>query len=200
MTPEAHAKLVEYAQRKGLKMSIIMETFIEMGVKHDIYEDNWIDSLKLEVERVKEHAEAGSSCVALAISEDGEKKRDYRCVWFREDKPPQVRKLGSTKSRKDAACLACGKTGEVVAKLKARDHRIHELEAELGAHVTKKLKVPKCNRGAVLNHDKEDQLIMTNCFRHRGEPVSVEKFCRIQARGLPCMFFAEIVVGVEGKR
>lgn len=197
--------LVRYSQGKGLKgqkptKKLVLETFIEMGVKHNIFEADWIEKLLLENERIKEHAEAGSSCGALATSVNEEKKDDYRCVWFREDRPPQVRKLGNTKEMKDAACSACKKTGEIIEGLKARDERILKLETELGAKSSERLKIPKCNRGAILNHDKEDNLIFNNCFKHRGEPVSVDKFCRVYSNGLPCSMFAFLVVGVEGRK
>lgn len=74
-----------------------------------------------------------------------------------------------------------------------------ELEVDLEARASEVYKIPKCNRGAILDHDKEDNMIFNGCPRHRGEPVSVDKFCRVYQRGLPCMMFAELTVGVGSK-
>lgn len=197
---DSHAKLLKYAQSSGLKMSVILEEFIAKGVKYDITDQNWIEKLRKFDERVNRYAGLDGACDGLAYGEDEEGKGIYSCVWFREGRPPQIRILGKTESLMISRCAACGRTEEIAKGFKERDLRIRELEVELGSKSSERLKIPKCNRGAVLNHDKEDNLIFTGCFRHRGEPVSVDKFCRVYHNGLPCSMFAEIVVGVEGKR
>jgi hypothetical protein len=192
--------LVKYSQGKGLKdqrptKKMVIETFIQMGVRHNIFESNWVEKLLKENERIKEHAEAGSRCSALAVSVNDEKKKDYRCVWFREDKPPQIRKLGNTKRMKDAACLACGKTGEVVAKLKARDNKIIELETGLQNRARELYKIPVCEGGAHLSVEG------TSFERCRRSNISVDvlRFCKVVDDG-PCAYFREKVIGVGEKR
>lgn len=200
LSPESHKLLADYAMTKGLKMALILPMFIKKAVEHDIYDQNWIEKLKKAEANVNRYANLDGACPALA---GGKKKSGdwlYRCVWFRPDSPPNIKNLGDSEDLQGGACLSCDGTKPYVEGIEERDVRIRELETELGSRSTAQLKVPKCNRGAVLNHDKDDQLIFTNCFRLRGEPVSVAKFCRIQARGLPCMFYADIVVGVEGPR
>ena len=201
MSPESFEMLVKYSQGKGLKdgqkptKKLVLETFIEMGVRHNIFEANWVKMLLLENERIKEHAEAGSGCVALAMSVNEEKKKDYRCVWYREDKPPQIRKLGNTKKMKDAACLACGKTGEIIAGLKSRDERIIELEKGLKTRARELYKIPVCEGGAHLSPDGTG---FEGC-RRSNISVDVLRFCKVVDEG-PCAFFREVVVGVGEKR
>jgi len=197
---ETHADLLKYAQSKKLKMSLILETFIDMGIKHDIFDPNWIDKLQRFKDRVNAYSGLDRACDGLAYGVDKDGVGVYSCVWFREGRPPQIRILGNSEDLQASRCAACGRTEEIARGFKERDLRIRELEVELGSKSSERLKIPKCNRGAVLNHDKGDNLIFTGCFRNRGVPVSVNNFCRIQADGLPCMFFAELVVGVEGKK
>jgi len=176
-------------------MMMFLDMLVEYGVDQDVYDPEWRENLKKAHDITNDLAGISVECQALSKPK-GEDK-DFKCVWYREDAPPLIKKLGDTPGMMRAVCAACRRTSLIVEGLKERDVKIAELETQLKGKAEAVFKVPKCNRGAVLHHDKEDQLIFTNCFRHRGEPVSVNNFCRIQARGLPCMFFAELVVGVE---
>lgn len=196
---ETHAKLLKYAQSTGIGMSIILAEFVAAGVEHDIHDPDWKVKLRKFEERVNRYAGLDGACDGLAYGEDKDGVGVYSCVWFREGRPPQIRLLGNSEELQRSRCAACGRTEDIKKGFTERDTRIRELEVELGSKSSEILKIPKCNRGGVLNHDKEDRLMFTNCFRHRGEPVSVENYCRIQANGLPCMFFAELTVGVGKK-
>ena len=46
---DAHAKLIKYAQSKKIPMSVIVETLIDQGIEHDIYEPN------ATVSQIKDH-------------------------------------------------------------------------------------------------------------------------------------------------
>lgn len=194
---DSHAELVRYAQSKGLKINLIISEFIAKGVEHDIHDPKWIEKL-LKAQRVIEGYARAGLCEGFAPGEDKDGAELFSCVWYRKGRPPQIRILGIETLQK-GRCAACGRTKEIWLDFKERDERILELETELGSKSSERLKIPKCNRGAVLNHDKEDNLIFNNCFRHRGEPVSVDKYCRVYSNGLPCSMFAFLVVGVEGK-
>ena len=96
---------------------------------------------------------------------------------------------------KDAACLACGKTGEIVAKLKSRDERITELEKGLKTRARELYKIPVCEGGA---HLIPDGTGFEKC-RRSNISVDVLRFCKVIDDG-PCAFFREVVVGVGEKR
>ena len=187
-----------YSKKKHLDMTLIIGMFIEHGVEQDIFDPEWREKAVKALEI--ENDLAGITVECQALSKPKGDKKDFKCVWYRDDSTPLVKKIGDNPGMAKAVCAACRRTGLIVEGYKERDVKIAELETKLKGKAEAVFKVPKCNRGAVLNHDKEDQLIMRNCFRHRGQPVSVNKFCRIQARGLPCSFFAFLVVGVEGKQ
>ncbi len=197
---DIHAALLKYAQSKKIPMNVIASEFILKGIEYDIFDPNWIEKLEKADSILNRYANLDDACPAMSGGQKNSGDFLYRCIWFRPDSPPKIKNLGDTEELQGSACLACGGTRPYVEGMEERDVRIRELEIELGSKSSERFKIPKCNRGAVLHHDKEDQLIFTNCFRHRGEPVSVKNFCRIQSNGLPCSFFAELVVGVEGKK
>ena len=177
-------------------MGLIIEMFIEHGVDQDIFDPEWRENAVKALDITNKLAGITVECQALSKPEG--KDTDYKCVWYRDDAPPLIKKLGDTLGMYRAVCSACRRTSLIVEGLRERDVKIAELEVQLKGKAEAVFKVPKCNRGAVLHHDKEDNLIFTGCFRHRGEPVSVDKYCRVYQNGLPCSMFAELVVGVEG--
>jgi len=200
---EAHALLLAKSEATGKSRIALASKYISLGILYNLQDVGWeerikksIDDLEAEKECENIYSSLDDSCSALAFGKDEEKKNVWRCVWFREDGPPIIRKLGGTESLRNAACLACGKTGEIITGLRDRDARIIELEKGLEAKSSERFKIPKCNSGAVLNHDKEDRMIFTNCPKNRSGPVSIKNYCRVLKNGLPCFMFAEITVGV----
>lgn len=194
---DSHAVLVKYAQSKGIKINIILAEFIEKGVKHDIFDPEWDQKMLKRIESVNRYAALDGQCEGLAYGEDEEGKGVYSCVWFRVGRPPQIRILGKTESLMESRCAACGRTEEIALGFKERDTRIHELEAELGVKASAVWKIPICNKGAILT---QEGLAFRNCpERPYDKPVNIEKWCLVYERGLPCVRFAELAVGVEGK-
>lgn len=184
-------------------MSVITAQFIERGMDHDIFDPDWDQKMLSVTERINAQAErgqveSGHECDALAHGRNAKGDDKYRCVWFRKNRPPQITNLGDSESLQVTACHGCGKTENMVMGLVERDTRIAELETELGRKSTERFKIPKCNLGADLRHDDkaETHLVFHNCRKHRHEPVSVEKFCKVYSGGLPCASFAQVTVGV----
>ncbi len=196
MPIEIHEKLKKYAQSKKINIGLILSQFISRGVEYDIFDEAWIEKLVRASQVTTGIAAMVGECSGLASGMDDEKKVKYSCVFYRPGKPPQIRILGN-ESLAGGRCLACGKTKADYLLIMEKDERIIELEGELRGRATEVFKVPKCNRGAVLFHDEEDRLIMRDCFRNRTEAVAVDTYCRVQSNGLPCMFFAELPVGVS---
>ena len=196
--PQALAVLLKYSQKHGnMPRSVILSMWIMELAKFDIRDPDWADQRAKARERENRSGDR-IDCDGFAEGKDKEGKELFSCVWYRKDQPPLIRILGIG-TLQEGRCKACGRTKEIWLDFKKRDERILELETELGSKSSVRLKIPKCNRGAILNHDKDDNLIFNNCFKHRGEPVSVDKFCRVYSNGLPCSMFAFLVVGVEGK-
>lgn len=197
LSPESHKLLADYAMKKGLKMSLILPMFIKKAVEHDIYDQDWIQKLKKAEAIQNKYASLDGACPALAGGKKNSGEWLYRCVWFRPDNPPNIKNLGDTEELQASACLSCAGTKPYVEGIAERDVRIAELETELGEKSSGQFKIPKCNLGADLRHDKDDQLVFYNCRKHSHEPVSVEKFCKVYSGGLPCASFAMLTVGVS---
>ena len=64
---DSHAKLLKYAQSKGIPMSEIIADFIDKGVDHDIFDGDWGEKLKRYEEKVNAYANLDKSCAALAF-------------------------------------------------------------------------------------------------------------------------------------
>ncbi len=203
ITPEDKEIVERLAEKWGIKMGHLVGHLINIfnEVKVDgkqVKPNEFRDYLAREAEKAK----AGDN--KFAFLDDGCPGRQfvddkYMCIWARENKPPLSKTIAKTDQGAKNYCVGCKKTMEIVAGFVERDQRIAELEAGLQAKAQEVFKVPKCNAGAMLNHDKEDNLIFTGCKKHPSGPVSVDKFCRVYQGGLPCMMFAEITVGVGAK-
>ena len=195
MDADSHADLVLYAQSKGLKINLILAEFIAKGVKHDIHDPEWIEKL-LKAQRVIEGYARAGLCEGFAPGKDKDGAELFSCVWYRKGRPPQIRILG-IKTLQEGRCAACGRTEKIALGFKERDMRILELETELGSKASAVWKIPICNRGAVLT---QEGLAFRNCpERPYDKPVNIQNWCRVYERGLPCVRFAELAVGVEGK-
>ncbi len=173
-------------------MWIIVAEFVAAGVEHDIHESDWAQKMVDERARVKIERDP-SKCPALAGVGD-EEKINWRCIWNRKDKPPQIRKLGSTDAMMEKACLACVKTKVIRAGLKYRDDRIIELEKGLRSRDRELYKIPVCEGGA---HLIPDGTGFERC-RRSNIAVDVLRFCKVVDNG-PCAYFSEIVVGIGEK-
>lgn len=198
LSPDAKGKLKKYSQSKKVPMSEIIEHWIDVCSKHDILDGDWADKLLAFEERVNVYASLDDSCPALAFGEGKSEENLWRCVWYQEDAPPKVRILGKTESLQNSACLACGKTGEIVTGFRKRDERIAELEGSLKAKTSAVVKIPICNKGSILG---SDGLTFRSCPKSAaGRPVSIAEWCRKYSRGLPCQLFGEVSVPASGGR
>jgi hypothetical protein len=192
---EDHARLMEYAQRKKLKMSVILAEFIEKGVEHDIYDPKWIEKLISAQKILNGFASMDKGCGALAFGKKKSGEGVYRCVWYNPGKPPSIKILGETESLMKSACQSCDVTKDIREGLAQKDTRIKELEAGLDARSREVYKIPLCRGGALLN---DDATIFSSC-RKSSVPVSIEKYCKVLSSGLPCGLYAESVIGLGEK-
>jgi len=69
--------------------------------------------------------------------------------------------------------------------------RARDLERKLQVNVAKKMKVPVCQYGAILNHDCTE---FQYCQKVSG-PVNIEKYCKVLSRGSPCTLYRENILG-----
>lgn len=88
-------------------------------------------------------------------------------------------------------CRSCNKTGLIKEKDKEQLERILDLEIKLKVNVAKKMKVPICQYGGILNHDCTE---FQYCQKARG-PVNIEGYCKVFNNGNPCVAYKENTLG-----
>jgi hypothetical protein len=182
--------------RKGITMGVVAGMFIDKCTKQDLYDPHWEENLAASERVIAAYASSEGACHRHASGKNKEGIVEFSCVAYSEEGVVRVKKLGLTPELRDGKCSACGKDKQYKAGILVKDERITELEMELKGRADKVFKAPKCHGGAQLHNDPNDQLVFNNCKKHPSGPVSVEKFCRVYQGGLPCMSFAEVVLGV----
>ena len=98
--------------------------------------------------------------------------------------------------REDALnlCEGCTLTLEPILQNKEYQKQIANLQDRLNQKASVTYKVPICHKGATLNEDSTE---FAGCPKHKGENVSIQNFCKVYSNGLPCMLYAERVIGVS---
>lgn len=189
--------LRKLAKKLGLEQQDILGTLINMCEVHDLLNKEWQERLtaalergRREIERVQFEGDA-DRCHAIA---QGEEK--YKCVWGRQGKPPLIRLLERDYEASKVLCLSCKKTLLILEENAEYLKQIDNLKTKIQQKVDVSFKVPICHKGGILNEDSTE---FSGCPKHRGENVSVEKFCRVYSSGLPCALFAQRVIAVADK-
>ena len=191
---EHREQLRKVSKRIGLAQSHILGTLIDMADVHDLLRPDWQKRLKAallagdrEIESDK-YFEDPNRCPAIA---KGTSK--YKCIWGRKEKTPEVRVLEEFYEASKELCKACKITLGMKAETAGLREEVKHLTHELEIKEKVVFKVPICHKGATLNEDGTE---FTNCPKHRHESVSVAAFCKVYQNKLPCMLFAERVIGV----
>ena len=182
------AILEKLSKRHHLSMKEITGYLIELCDKHDLLEGDWkarLEDLDLARERV---TRLEGSCPALIYAE-----KSHWCVWGRDGKTPEKKKLAKDLYESLEMCLACKKTLEIKLENESYQVKVQELETKLQEQSTKKFKIPQCNNGGRLDGDG---LAFEGCPRSRGKPVSVEEYCKKLNNGLGCPMFKSRLIGV----
>ena len=180
--------LEKLSKRHHLSMKEITGYLIELCDKHDLLEGDWkarLEDLDLARERV---TRLEGSCPALIYAE-----KSHWCVWGRDGKTPEKKKLAKDLYESLEMCLACKKTLEIKLENESYQVKVQELETKLQEQSTKKFKIPQCNNGGRLDGDG---LAFEGCPRSRGKPVSVEEYCKKLNNGLGCPMFKSRLIGV----
>ncbi|MHA2052705.1 MAG: hypothetical protein ACXACY_22900 [Candidatus Hodarchaeales archaeon] len=191
---DAHATIVKISESLGIPMKECIATLIDMGDKFDLLRPEWqkkINAALKQGDRVLqriEHTEDKNKCGGLREADN-----KWKCIIGRKKQTPMIRYLALNRNDALNLCEGCIITLEPVLKVEEQAQTIKDLEGKLETSSNVKFKIPKCNKGAILNDDATE---FRNCPKASYKSVSVEKFCKVYTNGLPCMLYAESVIGV----
>lgn len=192
ISAEHKEHLVKLAQSTKIDQKSIVEYLLDLTEKYDFFKAGWQERL-VEVDRKRNDYTRLDEveCKALRFMD-----RKWACVWGRDGKPPEIKRL--TPDLEDAleVCKACKITLEIKMKQETYQAKIQELETQLKTRATEKFKVPICHYGAILAHDGEH---FTGCQIGSRQPVNIKKICQVRRGGEPCSMYAERVLAVGSK-
>ena len=190
---EADKLLLEtLSKRHKISQIEIAGYLIELCDKHDLLEGDWkarLEDLDLARERV---TRLEGSCPALIYAENS-----HWCVWGRDGKTPEKKKLAKDLDEALEMCLACKKTLQIKLENESYQVKVQELEAKLAAKSTQKFRVPQCNNGGRLS---KDSTAFEGCPRSPSKPVSIKEYCKKINDGQGCVWLKMHLIGVgEGE-
>lgn len=177
----------------------ILATLIDMCAEYDLLNKDWIERINAALAR-------GSEIIQAQRLEDLENRCDslryadknHKCVVGRIDKTPMIRILAADLDEALDLCVGCKISLDPILKNIEHERTIEDLEIKLKSKAGATFKAPICNKGAILTNDG---LEFRGCPKtDMGRNVSVEKWCKVYSRGLPCQLFAEIQIAVDSKR
>lgn len=188
-----HKELYEkLAKSTKIPQKIIAEYLIDIAVKYDLMKPGWEDRLKeADEKRTAVKLRNKADCPALR-----ELDEVWKCVWGRDGKTPDIKKLAPDYSDALDACEGCTITLKIKMREESYQEQIRVLEYKLQTRQTDKYKVPVCQQGATLSIDCLD---FTGCPKNQGKPVSIKDYCQKLNQGQGCAVYVERVLGVGEK-
>ncbi len=191
VTKEDKKCLVKLSQRYKIKQKVLMGYLIEICDKYDLVKGDWRARLEDQDKERVDYTKLDGTCAALGYADD-----NYICVWGRDGKPPEIKKLAKDLDEALDLCSRCEKTLLIKGDLETAQAKIRDLEIKLHAKATEVWKVPHCTRGCMLNEDATEFM---NCPKNYGRAVSVTGYCKLVNDNRGCNFFKELVIGAETK-
>lgn len=198
---DAKDKAIALSQRYGMAMKVVVSSLIDLCVDYDLLKEGWDERLnaamslgEIQIQKNR-YAELENPCAGLFFAD-----KNWKCLWAREGKPPQIRILAKDLSEAIDACHSCDKTGKILKHNMELKNQITVLESRLEEKSNKTFKAPVCHYGATLSRDG---LTFSGCRLSPGKLVSVMEYCKKRSNGRPCSSYMEAIIGVgksEGKK
>ena len=188
-----HKELIEkLAKSSKIDQKTIAEYLIDLAVKYDLMDSGWEDRLKeADKKRTDFTLLDKADCPALRYMDDA-----WKCVWGRDGKTPEIKKLAPELEGALEGCEGCKITLRIKMKEESYQEQIRVLEHKLQTKRTEKYKVPVCQQGATLSIDC---LNFTGCPKNQGKAVSIKEYCQKLNQGNGCAVYLERVLGVGEK-
>ena len=192
LSPEHKELLVKLAQSTKFDQKTIMGILIDLAVEHDFMVSGYEDRIKeADKKRTGVTLRKKTDCPALR-----ELDEVWKCVWGRDGKTPDIKKLAPDYSDALDACEGCTITLKIKMREESYQEQIRVLEYKLQTRQTDKYKVPVCQQGATLSIDC---LEFTGCPKNQGKAVSIKEYCQKLNQGQGCAVYVERVLGVGEK-
>jgi len=194
VSEDAKAKAIASCKKYKTPMRARIGMLIDMDDKHNLAREGWDIRLKLALDigdvQVQKniHADLKIKCPARFYADDA-----WKCLWAREGKPPQIKKLAKDLHDALSACKSCDKTGKILRHNAELKNQIIVLESRLDEKSNKTFKAPVCNYGGTLSRDG---LTFSGCRLSPGKLVSVMEYCKKRMGGRPCPSYSEAIIGV----
>ena len=193
--PEIKRLLRKITKHSGKSQLQVMTILFNLCDVYDFLKEDWQERLEAalragdwQLQREKHFANK-NRCLGLR-----EADQKWKCIQGREGKIPMIRMLAENREDALNLCEGCTLTLEPILQNKEYQKQIAHLQDRLNQKASVTYKVPICHKGATLNEDSTE---FSGCPKHPGENVSIEKFCKVYSSGLPCMLYAERVIGVS---
>lgn len=192
LSPEHKELLVKLAQSTKIDQKTITEYLIDIATKYDLMKPGWEDRLKEAEQKQTDYTLLDKAdCPALRYMDEC-----YKCVWGRDGKTPEIKKLAPELKDALEGCEGCKITLRIKMKEESYQEQIRVLEHKLQTRQTDKYKVPVCQQGATLSIDC---LEFTGCPKNQGKAVSIKEYCQKLNQGQGCAVYVERVLGVGEK-
>ena len=179
------------SKRHKLPMNEIVGYLVGLCDKYNLMSGDWETRLLGDDKKREDYTRLEGSCPALTIAD-----MDWKCIWGRDGKPPEIKKLSKDFDEALEICAACAKTLKIKLENESYQVRVQELEAKLNVRSTEKFKVPVCNYGGTL---AGDGVSFSACRLNPGKLTSIENYCKVRMNGKPCTSYVERLIGVGKK-
>lgn len=186
--------LIDLAQKRGEPKRTIASMMITRGNEINILDEGYNERAdavreagKIQIQK-NYYAGLERPCPGMFYADDA-----WKCLWAREGKPPQIKKLAKDLHDALNACKSCDKTGKILKHNAELKNQITVLESRLEEKSNKTFKAPVCNYGATLSRDG---LTFSGCRLSPGKLVSVMEYCKKRMSGRPCNSYSESIIGV----
>ena len=198
LSEETIEKLRKMAKHSPQDQKEIVATLVDMNEIHDLLRPDWKKRLDASLRRgmwqleLEKHQASQERCDSLRGADE-----KWKCIVGRKKKTPMIRILAENRSDALNLCEGCEITKARNAELEEYARQIKTLQQEIQTKNDVTFKVPICHKGATLNEDATE---FRGCPKSSAkEPVPIATYCKVLSGGLPCMLYAERVIGVGEK-
>ncbi len=125
-------KAIVLSQRYKLPLRAVVSTLVDLCADYDLLKPGWEERLNAAMDKgeikiqKKRYAELDDPCPGMFFADEV-----WKCLWAREGKPPQIKKLAKDISDALNACASCDKTRKIIKQNLELLNKVSKLESKL---------------------------------------------------------------------